>query len=181
MTHRLVVAFLLAALVAGAAAGIDALSAESPSSQRSTNTSQLFEIFGTAAETPRTEADRVSLRNVRLVDSKGVPTNRQLVSQREGLWAVATGHLLCIAQARGAACASQREAYEKGVLLGTFKPPNHRQSKPHDFQLQGLVPDDVEQVLLVVGVRKHLVIDVTHNLFSVERDKPVHLIRLVRR
>jgi hypothetical protein len=91
---------------------------------------------------------------------------------------VTTKDLLCISEARGAACESWRAASRKGVFLGTFLPPTQNDPRPHAFRLQGLVPDRAQRALLIVGIRR-FVVNVRHNVFSVERNKPIHLIRLL--
>lgn len=139
-----------------------------------------FGILRTSPESLHTAAARSNVRHVRIVDPQAEPVDAQLISRQSGLWAVTTEDELCISQARGAACASQEEAVKKGVLLGTFEPPAHRRPQPHAFQLQGLVPDRVKRVLLVIGTRQRYLVDVRHNVFSIQRDEPVHLIRLLR-
>jgi hypothetical protein len=44
-----------------------------------------------------------------------------------------------------------------------------------------VVPDDVYRVLLVIGQHRELVTAVKDNVFSVEKDAPVRLKRLLRR
>jgi len=59
-------------------------------------------------------------------------------------------------------------------------PPNKEDPLPHSFVLQGLVSDDVQRVLVLIGTHHRHIVHVRHNVFSVERDQPVHLIRLLR-
>lgn len=172
---------LLVLLVLAIVGFLRTLSAGPPSSPRSHASVAGFEIFETSREVPHTFTDKASLHNVRLVDPREVPLDRQLASWRRRLWVVSTKHLLCIAQVRGAACASRSEAVQKGVILGTFHPPSPRQPVPNEFQLQGLVPDSVTQVLLLIGNRERQLVDVSHNVFLLKREKPIHLIRLIRR
>lgn len=137
-----------------------------------------FAILRSSSESPR-KADLEIINNVKVVDPTAQAASTHLASRRDGLWVVSTEELLCITQARGAACGLQEEAAKRGILLGTFQPPTQRHPKPHAFQLQGLVPDDVAQVLLIEGARRFRV-DVRRNFFSVERNKPVHFLRLLR-
>ena len=87
---------------------------------------------------------------------------------------------MCIAQPRGASCAPTEVAIKEGVLLGTFRPPTQRQPIPHDFVLQGVVPDGISKVLVVTGQDRGFVATVKGNSFSVESDEPVRLKRLLQ-
>jgi hypothetical protein len=98
---------------------------------------------------------------------------------RDPIWVISAGQQLCIAQVRGAACAPKYRARHEGVFLGTFRPPTKRDPALHDFLVQGLVPNGVRQVALVIGTHRTVVIDVKENVFSFERDEPVHVKRLL--
>jgi hypothetical protein len=93
---------------------------------------------------------------------------------------VITKSLLCLVQPRGTACASKQKATKLGVILGVFRPPNKHHRAPHDFLVQGVVPDGVSHALVVVDHRQYRTIDVKNNYFSVSADKPVHVKRLLR-
>jgi hypothetical protein len=161
--------------------GIWYVATRSPSSSAGLGYRRAFRFLGAPQETPRSPADKDSVKHVWLVDPHAHPEQTQLVSLHPFLWAVSTERLLCISQPRGAACASKWGAARRGVLLATFQPPTPRQPKPHDFLLQGLVPDDVNEVAVVIGKLQHQRVVVTRNTFSVKRDKPVRLLRLIRK
>lgn len=99
---------------------------------------------------------------------------------RDSTWVFSTTHQLCLVQMRGSSCAPKYVARHEGVFLGTFRPPTKRDPALHDFLVQGLVPNDVRKVLLVVGSHRKVVVDVKQNVFSFERDRPVHVKRLLR-
>ena len=140
-----------------------------------------FGILRTFPEQAETATDRQSFKSAELVEPRARFKNLQLVARGSNrLWVLSTGQQLCVAQPKGASCAPKKVSIEKGVLLGTFRPPTKRKPFPHNFLLQGVVPDDVEKVLVVIGKDRQLVVDVKRNVFSVERDDPVHLKRLLR-
>jgi hypothetical protein len=61
-----------------------------------------------------------------------------------------------------------------------FDPPNARQRNPHNFLVQGLVPNSVSRVLVQVTNRRRVIIDVKENVFSALADKPIHVKQLLR-
>jgi len=178
MKLRLLLLLLVLVLLAGAAVVVVLTSTNAPTSRDRYDVKRFFALLRTSPETPQSATDRTNVNNIRVVDPHAQPTKTQLVSRQSGLWVVSTEDLLCISQRRGAACEPPEVAARRGVLLGTFQPPSKRHLKPNAFQLQGLVPDNVNNVLLIVGKRR-LVADVRRNIFSVEQDKPVHLLRLL--
>jgi hypothetical protein len=72
------------------------------------------------------------------------------------LWVLVAQHSICIAEAKAASCAPKKVAFREGLLLTTFTPPTKRFSAPSNFPLQGLVPDGVDQAVVVVGQPVHL-------------------------
>jgi hypothetical protein len=77
------------------------------------------------------------------------------------------------------ACAPKRAAVRAGVFLATFQPPTRSDPKPRDFLVQGLLPNKVRKVIVLVGDHQHRVVVVTHNVMSFEADQPVHVERLI--
>jgi len=166
------------ALASGVAALLLFASSESsPGPQRPISAS--FRLLRTPSDEPQSSRARQSWRSAAVVAPTARFTDAQLAVATEDLWVVTSNHLLCLAQPRGAACAPKRTAVKEGVFLGTFHPPDSHKPRPHGFLLQGVVPDGVVQVALVVGRHRHLIVDIRVNIFSVERDKPVHLERLI--
>lgn len=102
------------------------------------------------------------------------------VRTRDATWVFATRHQVCLAQIRAASCASKHVARRDGVFLGTFRPPTRQDPTLHGFLVQGLVPNNVRKVLLVIGSHGKAVVSVRGNVFSFEADKPVHVKRLQR-
>lgn len=99
---------------------------------------------------------------------------------RDSTWVFSTTHQLCLVQMRGASCASKYVARHEGVFLGTFRQPTRREPILHDFLVQGLVPDGVRKVQLVIGSNHKVLVAVRENSFSFESDQPVHVKRLLR-
>lgn len=106
----------------------------------------------------------------------------QLANTEYGhLWIFTTSkHLLCIMQPRGGGCAPVKMAAKRGVYLGVFRPPTKQRPVLHGFLVQGLVPDDVPQVIVTVGKQRTRVVPVRGNVFSVAAEQPVHVKRLLR-
>lgn len=71
-------------------------------------------------------------------------------------------------------------ARHEGVFLGTFRPPTNRDPTLHDFLVQGVVPNDVGRVLLVLGSHRKAIVAVRANVFSFEADEPIHVKSLLR-
>lgn len=180
MKPRVLLLILVLALVAGAVPALRVLFPGSQSESEPRGISRYVEILSSSPEIPQTAIDRAALRNVRLVNRRARFSDTQLASQDRHLWLVSTPGLLCVADPRGAACAAKSVAINRGVVLGTFQPPSSNQPKIHNFLLQGVVSNDVDKVLVVIGDHQQLTIPVRQNVFSVERDKPVHLMRLLR-
>ena len=159
--------------------GIVLVVSNTPSAPNDLDLRNSFALLRSSPESPRSTEDKHIVNNIRFVDPKAQPLSTRLAFRRTGLWVVTTKDLVCISESRGAACRSREQAGRKGVILGTFLPPTRPQPRPHSFRLQGLVPDRAERALLIVGMRRFAV-KVRHNVFSVERNKPIHLIRLLR-
>lgn len=138
-----------------------------------------FGLLRTHQELPRSPADWRSLASATAVEPHAQFANRQLVRGRASLWVLSSGRSMCISQPKAASCAPTEVAEREGVFLGTFTPPTKRRPFPHDFLLQGIVPDGVRQVKLVVGESKQLVANVRGNVISVRRAEPVHVKRLL--
>jgi len=69
---------------------------------------------------------------------------------------------------------------QAGVFLGVFDPPDEYRRDPHNFLVQGVAPDGVERVQVLIDNRRNLTVDVKDNVFSVAADKPIHIKRLLR-
>lgn len=139
-----------------------------------------FSILRSPPEEARSRNARRGLKNLTILKAHPLTSKIQLGSrQRGGLWIIPTKRQLCLSQQRGVSCAPKRAAINNGIVLGTFRPPTSTIPAPHDFLVQGLVPDDVKRVLAIVGHHRQVVIDVNHNLFSIERDEPVNVARLL--
>jgi hypothetical protein len=137
-----------------------------------------FEILRSPPERMESVAAKHSLRNAAVTEprvrSKSTTCRQaqRFVGSVHPALAVhrpATRSLLC----------PKASASRDGLFLGTVSPPTKRFPVPHDFLLQGLVPDDVGQVLVLEGKKRQLVVGVTRNVFSVKRNHPVHLKRLL--
>lgn len=169
----------LALLLVMVGVGVLASSDSAPVPQRH-GLWESFAILRSSPEEALTAADRKSFKSAALVESHGRIESAQRVRNHGSLWVLCAGRHLCIAQPRGAACALENAASRHGVVLGTFLPPTGRHPIPHNFLLQGVVPDDVRKVMVVIGADRQLIARVTGNAFSVERDEPVRLKRLLR-
>lgn len=51
----------------------------------------------------------------------------------------------------------------------------------HNFLVQGLVPDGVRRVLVVIGTHRRAAVGVEENVFSVKAEQPIHVERLLSR
>jgi len=179
--------FLLLALSAGVAIGVSLVASIAPSSPdrrdlespARRDLGQYFALLRSSPERPHTTAERSDVNNIRVVDPNAQPMITQLASRRTGLWAVVTENQLCLTESRGAACETWEDVTRRGVILGTFRPPDQHHPRPYSFRLQGFVPDHVRRALLVIGHRR-IVAKVSHNLFAVEGNQPAHLLRLLR-
>jgi hypothetical protein len=107
---------------------------------------------------------------------------RRMLAHRAGnsIWIFSTAHQLCLAQGRGASCAPKSVARREGVFLGTFRPPTKLEPSLHDFLVQGLVPNGVKRVSVIVGKSHIRTVPVKGNVFSVAAEQPVHVKRLLR-
>ena len=65
-------------------------------------------------------------------------------------------------------------------MLGTFRPPTTSVPVAHDYMLQGVVPDGVSKVVVVIGKDRKTFVDIANNVFSIGRDSPVHILRFLR-
>jgi len=124
---------------------------------------------------------RRSLASAAGVEPHAQFRNAQLAMGERPLWVLTSERSLCIAQPKAASCTAKRRASREGVFLGTFRIPTKRYPSPHNFLLQGLTPDGVDGVLVIVGESRRLVVDVKDNVFAIERDQPVHRLKLLRR
>jgi hypothetical protein len=97
---------------------------------------------------------------------------------RKGLWAFVANSKICIAQTHAVACTPEHQALTSGVMLGTFKPPRHRQGAS-SFLVQGLVPNGVTEVLIKVGHRL-VHVEAMLNSFSAAANHPLLVAKLVR-
>jgi hypothetical protein len=111
-----------------------------------------------------------------------IQTTQKVKGRSGSFWILSTEDLLCVAQARGiaAACATQAVAVRKGVFLGTFDPPSKNVPRPHNFIVQGVVPDWVHSIQVVTGGRQTALADVSRNAFSRSSNEPIHVGRLYR-
>lgn len=144
--------------------------------------SESFSILRTPPETiPSPEEHRV-LSAIQMFDPDATLLMTQLGHRDTdgSVWVILTERLMCLTHTRGTACAPAPRAIKEGVVSGVFSPPSRHRSALHEFMVQGVVPNGVRQVLVTVDNRRHLLVDVKRNLFSVERDAPVHVKQLVR-
>lgn len=172
--RRVLLSFSLLALSLGAVKVIASHSTEEgPSDHRD----QILEFFGGLQPI---RIDRASsLKNVSLVEPRA---RIEDVARAEGashFYVAATEKLLCLTQPRGATCARWGIAKQRGLVLGTFEPPTHGHPRPHDFLLQGIAPNGVRHVMVVIGQSHQITVKVENNAFSVKRDRPVRLKRLL--
>lgn len=116
---------------------------------------------------PQQEANELSVRRALAIRTQ------------DATWVFLTRHQVCLAQIRAASCASKYVARREGVFLGTFRPPTRQDPTPHGFLVQGLVPNNVRKVLLIIGSHRKTVVAVRGNVLSIERDRPVHVKRLL--
>lgn len=90
------------------------------------------------------------------------------------------GQVCLVEGSQGAvACSQSSDAIAEGVTLGVFAPPNQRVSRPHDFLLFGLAPNDRQLAVLAVG-KKQRISAVHNNLFSAAANEPILIRRLLR-
>jgi hypothetical protein len=111
------------------------------------------------------------------------PTSVQRVRSANGImWTFVDGAAVCVAQGgRGSvACSQAGRAESEGVSLGVFTPPSERVPWPHDFLMVGLVPNQIDQVLVTIG-RRQRTIAVHSNMFSASGGSPVLIKRLIRK
>lgn len=177
---RLPLVLLLATLLMGAIGISLVANSTPPQAPQHQEIGGVFRILRGPPETARSGADRRSLKSLSITAPGESLESAQLAVEHSHLWVLSTERFLCLAQPKGSACTPKNMAIRAGVLLGTFQPPTKEIAAPHNFLLQGLVPDDVRRVQVIIG-RDHLrIVNVTSNVFSIERDQPVHLKRLLR-
>lgn len=171
----LVLCFVLALL--GGCGAAEPATSDSPNQELQRS----FRILRTPPENLRGSERSHMLKAITLEGSQTLTSEPQLASTEYGrLWVFTTSkHLLCIAQARGGGCAPVKVARKKGVYLGVFRPPTKQRPVLHGFLVQGVIPDDVKQVVVTVG-KRHTRVSVRRNVFSVAAEQPVHVKRLLR-
>jgi hypothetical protein len=171
--------FLLLTMVAGGL-GLSACAAQEPPKQQGVNVTHSYQLLRSPPEQPHTPADRRSLANVSHYHPDAPISNPQLANRHHHIWVVVSGHLLCLAEPRGVACKPKSASRAEGIMLGTFQPPSKRIPVPHNFLLEGIVPDNVSRLVLIVGRSQARTIVVRHNVFLVRGDEPVRVKRLIR-
>ncbi len=180
--HRFPQPLLVLGLLLTLMAGCGVTDSEIPSSSHDSSAQQFFGILRTPPEPLRgIERNRI-LRTIGFARRQVLGSQPQLVATPYGrIWVFITSkHLLCIVQSRGGGCAPIKSAVKQGVYLGVFWPPTRRWPLPHGFLVQGVVPDDVERVSVVVGATRTRVVPVKDNVFSAAAEQPVHVKRLLR-
>jgi hypothetical protein len=142
-----------------------------------------FSILRTPPETLR-GSERARILRTIAFRPQAITGEQQLAGTSHGrLWIFTTSrHLLCVVQERGGGCAAIKLALKQGVYLGVFRPPTKRRPVLHDFLVQGVVPDGVRQVMVLVGAKRPRtrVVPVKDNVFSAGAEQPVHVKRLLR-
>lgn len=157
-----------------------------PSTRHSLNHGlrRAFRILRTPPEELRGNERVRILKNFTAAGPQTIASKPQLVGTEHGrLWIFSTSkHMLCIVQARGGGCAPLKAAIKRGAYLGVFRPPTKQRPVLHNFLAQGVVPDDVKRVLVLVGTKRPRtrVVPVKDNIFSVGAEQPVHVKRLLR-
>lgn len=139
-----------------------------------------FRIFRAPIDIlPQAEARRIgaSAESIGLVE---LANTHLAVTEQGRLWVFRVGRQVCLGNTRGVACASSRKAMRTGVVLGVFDPPDRHRRTLHNFLLQGIAPDDVSQVEVLIDNRRSLTVDVVGSVFSVAANQPIHLKRLLR-
>jgi len=141
-----------------------------------------FSILHTPPEQLRGSERKRILRTISFHGSQVMTSEPQLADTEHGhLWIFTTSkHLLCVVQARGGGCAPISLALKQGVYLGVFRPPTKQRPGLHDFLVQGVVPDGVKWVSILVGEHRTRVIPVKENVFSAAAEQPIHVKRLLR-
>jgi hypothetical protein len=150
------------------------------SARRDAKLAASFSIFRTPAETPPQAANQ---RIKEALDTYKADTvlNPQLARTEQGpLWIFHTARLVCISHRRGTACSRVYWAIKEGVSLGVFDPPDEHRRDLHNFLVQGIAPDEVARVQVLVNNRRQLTVDIRENVFSIEADNPIHIKRLLR-
>lgn len=182
LTSRLLV--LLALLIAALTIAVVITSGSSTSElERSSLDKALassFQIFRTPTETPpQAEAHRIS-GALDTYNASKVANIQRAATEQGPLWMFHTARFLCISHTRGMACDREQRAVREGVSLGVFDPPDQHRSGMHNFLVQGIVPNDVKQVLVLINNRRKVILDVKENVFSIAGDRPIHVKRLLR-
>lgn len=140
-----------------------------------------FHLFSTPVEHPSAREEGYLRRNTSPYGLEaGVLRSQLVVTELGRIWVFPNGRLVCIANARAAACAPRRAAHESGVFLGVFSPPDTGNPSIHNFLVVGLVSDDVRAVTVVVGDHAPVTLDVANNIFNIRARKPIQVLQLVR-
>lgn len=181
-TRRILCLTLLTAALA-VAVFYTLVPSRSPEQGSSTHHSRLaaaFRIFRTPTKTlPQRDARRINAD----LEANGLPRPAEIhlaATEQGRLWVFNSARQICISHVRGIACSSWRQAMQAGLFLGVFDPPDEHRRDLHNFLVQGIVPNDVDRVLVLVNNRRHLTLDVEENVFSLAADRPIHVKRLLR-
>lgn len=170
----------LSSLLVGTLVGLCISACATPTVRQAPDTRDFFRILRTPPEDARVRADLQGLANIHLYAPGAPISDLQLTIVRQHLWVASAGGQLCLAQPKGVACKPKEAATSEGVMLGTFQPPSERIPVPHEFRLQGVFPDNVSHILVVVGKGRRRAIGVHHNIVSMTEAKPIHVERLLR-
>jgi hypothetical protein len=137
-----------------------------------------FHIFRTPTETPSgPEARRIGAGINGLAE---IASTQLVITEHGRLWVFRTGRQACIGHTRGMACTPWRKAVREGLVLGVFDPPDKHRRGLHNFLIQGLAPDDVGGVQVLINNSRYSTVDVEENVFSAAADKPIHVKWLLR-
>lgn len=183
MTRRGLAITIVGVLLAGAlaAALLQALADPPPAAApHDLRTSNFFAVLRTPPVDVRSRAVEGSLASAAVVEPRSRFTDAHLASEEPELWVLSSHDSICIAQPKAAACAPEDVAIREGVFLGTFLPPTRATPTPHDFLLQGLAPDGVARARVIVGKSRRFTVPIRNNVFSVKRNQPVRVERLLR-
>jgi hypothetical protein len=149
------------------------------SSARDNTLATAFHVFRTPVE-DLSQAEARRIRAGLKANGLAGATDTHLAATGQGrLWVFTTADHMCISHMRGMACDRKRRATHEGLFLGVFDPPDEDRRDPHNFLVQGIAPDDVGRVQVLIDSR-YLTVDVKENVFSVTANKPIHIKRLLR-
>src|SRR5215217_208000 len=118
------------------------------SRQGEENVAARFKVLRTPSEDLPPPLGRHIVRLLRRSE-KTKPVNTQLVrTSRGSVWIFLNGQKMCIVQANfgSVSCLKKQLAGSQGVTLGTFKPPSKEVPRMHQFQVIGVMPDDVRYI-----------------------------------